>query len=127
MKNIILLTFLVISVNSFGQQTGIKESFQKSIVKLDENSKRMSLKEFVENIYISSLNTFEGEKIIMNRDELTVAIKNKSVKLEPRKLKDLNDISVDQVKSFEYKKDDVTTALFGAKGEMFGIVVIQLK
>ncbi|HAD80373.1 MAG TPA: hypothetical protein DCF99_14710, partial [Flavobacteriaceae bacterium] len=111
MKNILLLSLLIISINSFGQQNGIKESFQKSTTKLDESSDRKTLKEFVENIYINSLNTFEGEKSLMNIDELSVQVKRNSGKFEAMKLKDLNDISVDQLKSFEYKKDKTIEAL----------------
>ncbi|MGV0937000.1 hypothetical protein [Empedobacter falsenii] len=127
MKNILLLSLLIISINSFGQQNGIKESFQKSTTKLDESSDRKTLKEFVENIYINSLNTFEGEKSLMNIDELSVQVKRNSGKFEAMKLKDLNDISVDQLKSFEYKKDKTIEALYGRRGELFGMVMIELK
>ncbi|HAR72732.1 MAG TPA: hypothetical protein DCR77_04915 [Flavobacteriaceae bacterium] len=127
MKNILLLSLLIISINSFGQQNGIKESFQKSTTKLDESSDRKTLKEFVENIYINSLNTFEGEKSLMNIDELSVQVKRNSGKFEAMKLKDLNDISVDQLKSFEYKKNKTIEALYGRRGELFGMVMIELK
>ncbi len=127
MKNILLLSLLIISINSFGQQNGIKESFQKSTTKLDKSSDRKTLKEFVENIYINSLNTFEGEKSLMNIDELSVQVKRNSGKFEAMKLKDLNDISVGQLKSFEYKKDKTIEALYGRRGELFGMVMIELK
>ncbi len=127
MKNILLLSLLIISINSFGQQNGIKESFQKSTTKLDESSDRKTLKEFVENIYINSLNTFEGEKSLMNIDELSVQVKRNSGKFEAMKLKDLNDISVGQLKSFEYKKNKTIEALYGRRGELFGMVMIELK
>ncbi len=116
MKNILLLSLLIISINSFGQQNGIKESFQKSTTKLDKSSDRKTLKEFVENIYINSLNTFEGEKSLMNIDELSVQVKRNSGKFEAMKLKDLNDISVGQLKSFEYKKDKTIESLYGRRG-----------
>ena len=127
MKNILLLSLFIISINSFGQQNGIKESFQKSTTKLDKSSDRKTLKEFVENIYINSLNTFEGEKSLMNIDELSVQVKRNSGKFEAMKLKDLNDISVGQLKSFEYKKDKTIEALYGRRGELFGMVMIELK
>ncbi|MDM1550137.1 MULTISPECIES: hypothetical protein [Empedobacter] len=127
MKNILLLSLFIISINSFGQQNGIKESFQKSTTKLDESSDRKTLKEFVESIYINSLNTFEGEKPSINIDELSVQIKRNSGKFESMKLKDLNDISVGQLKSFEYKKDKTIEALYGRRGELFGMVMIELK
>ena len=127
MKNILLLSLLIISINSFGQQNGIKESFQKSTTKLDKSSDRKTLKEFVESIYINSLNTFEGEKLLINTDELSVQIKRNSGKFESMKLKDLNDISVGQLKSFEYKKDKTIEALYGRRGELFGMVMIELK
>ena len=127
MKNILLLSLLIISINSFGQQNGIKESFQKSTTKLDKSSDRKTLKEFVENIYINSLNTFEGEKLLINTDELSVQVKRNSGKFESMKLKDLNDISVGQLKSFEYKKDKTIEALYGRRGELFGMVMIELK
>ena len=127
MKKITLLILLIISIHSFGQQNGIKESFPKKTIKLDENTQRLSLKEFVENIYINSLNTFEGEKPLMNVEELNVQMKRNSGKFQFMKLKDLNDISVDQIKSFEYKKDKKTEALYGVIGELFGMVTVELK
>ena len=127
MKNILLLSLLIISINSFGQQKVLTNSIKKITTKLDKSSDRKTLKEFVESIYISSLNTFEGEKLLINTDELSVQVKKNSGKFESMKLKDLNDISVDQLKYFEYKKDKTIEALYGRRGESFGMVMIELK
>ena len=127
MKNILLLSLFIISINSFGQQKVLRNSIKKITTKLDESSDRKTLKEFVESIYINSLNTFEGEKLLINTDELSVQVKRNSGKFESMKLKDLNDISVDQLKSFEYKKDKTIEALYGRRGELFGMVMIELK
>ena len=127
MKNIIVLTFLFVSIHSFGQQKTLTNAIKKSTFILDKSQKRMSLKEFVETIYITSLNTFEGEEILINPDELNVVLINDSGQSESIKLKELNDISVDQLQSFEYKRDKITEALYGARGEKFGIVILQLK
>lgn len=64
MKNILLLSLLIISINSFGQQEVLTNSIKKTTTKLDKSSDRKTLKEFVESIYINSLNTFEGEKLL---------------------------------------------------------------
>ncbi|WP_291074041.1 hypothetical protein [Empedobacter sp. UBA5987] len=64
MKNILLLSLLIISINSFGQAKTLSNSIKKSTTKLDESEKRITLRDFVENIYINALNTFEGEKIV---------------------------------------------------------------
>jgi hypothetical protein len=127
MRKIIFIALLFISVNSFGQNNGIKETFQNLTVKLDNNTKKLSLKQFVESLYTNSLNALEGEKSGMNIDDLNVSIKNKEGKFELMKLKDLNDIPFDQIESFEYKKDKYTTALYGTVGEKFGMVTLELK
>ncbi|GEM_PF-475277 len=127
MKNILLLSLFMISINSFGQQKVLTNTIQKSTTKLDKNSDRKTLKEFVESIYINSLNAFEGEKPLINIDELSVQVKRNSGKFESIKLTDLNNISVDQLKSFEYKKDKTIEALYGRRGELFGMVMIELK
>lgn len=114
-------------MNSFGQQKTLSNSIKKSTTKLEESQKRISLREFVESIYINSLNAFKEEKILMNTDELNVVVKDKSGISKTVKLKDLNSISVDQLQSFEYKKDKIISALYGVNGEKFGKVILELK
>ena len=64
MKSIILLQHYLFQLIVLDKQKTLSNSIKKSTTKLDESEKRITLRDFVENIYINALNTFEGEKIV---------------------------------------------------------------
>lgn len=125
MKKIILFSMLLISVNSFAQQNGLKESFQASAVKL-ENQERQSLQDFVENIYINAVNTFNGKQSLVKKGKYRVALIDKDGKRKAINSSQLSDYFVDDLKSFKFEKSKTSDVLYGSNGELFGIITIEL-
>lgn len=125
-KKITQVLFLLVGLYSFGQEK-MPVNRSKCLLEDTEIKQRVSLKFFVENIYKNSSDFNHGRKpAIKDGDYDVVVIKNSK---EPYnkylKTKDLENIYVEDIKeiTFQKKKD----LLYGHFGDLFGIVIIELK
>lgn len=125
-KKFTQVLFLLVGLYSFGQES-LPINKSKSLLEDTEIKQRVSLKFFVENIYKNSSDFSHGKKpSIKEGDYDVVVIKNSE---EPYnrylKTKDLENIYVEDIKeiTFQKKKD----LLYGHFGDLFGIVIIELK
>lgn len=136
-KKVIIGLCLLVGINVNAQELTVRPPHPgRSIAKLlieapsevkEEN--KLNLQEYVERLYqLSSAWYNDGALPIIKSGEYLVIIVGNEGKYnsEPSYSKDLATIKREDVKSIEYKNGPSITALYGARGGLFGIVFITL-
>ncbi|MDM1409028.1 hypothetical protein [Myroides sp. DF42-4-2] len=132
MKKIVTLVMLTVSSLAFSQEkiTKLAPSVTKLVIQREENiqiENRISLQDFIENIYINSSQYFnEGALPLVEKGEFNVILLDKDSKQINMKSSDFKDYTPDDIKAFTFEKS-VVSRIYGLQGYYFGIVTIKLK
>ena len=132
MKELILTFTILLSTLSFAQEKKglVPSSGKLNVVNLsdEENRNKPSLQQMVENMYNDAVAVLENGKVLYKSGEFLVYVFNKRTNdSQLIESKDLNQINVEDIKSFKFSKDASHVALFGSKVESTGMVWIELK
>lgn len=123
---------LTVSSLAFSQEkiTKLAPSVTKLVIQREENiqiENRISLQDFIENIYINSSQYFnEGALPLVEKGEFNVILLDKDSKQINMKSSDFKDYTPDDIKAFTFEKS-VVSRIYGLQGYYFGIVTIKLK
>lgn len=137
-KKVIICLCLLMGINVSAQELTVRPPHpgvpsRSPLIEKDSEVKeenKLNLQEYVERLYqLSSAWYNDGAlPIIKSGEYLVIMVGNEGkYSTEPSYSKDLATIKRDDVKSIEYKNGPSITALYGARGGLFGIVFVTLK
>ena len=133
MKKIFLSFTLLLSTLSFAQERkGLPPSSGKLKVVVGlsdaEKMKIPTLQQLVEKMYNDAVAVLDNSKVVYKEGEYPVYVFNKRTKeYNLMESKDVNQIKIEDIKSFKYSKDSSDVVLFGSRVETTGMVWIELK
>lgn len=137
-KKVIIGLCLLVGINVSAQELTLRpphigRSISKLLIEAPSEIKeenKLNLQEYVERLYqLSSAWYNDGALPVIKSGEYLVIIVGNEGKYnsEPSYSRDLAGIKREDIKSIEYKNGSSITALYGARGGLFGIVFITLK
>lgn len=131
MNQLIIASTLLFSVVTFGQELNkLPPSTSNTLViKFTEAEllNKPTLQELAETLYTNSVAVFENGNSIYKTGEFPIYVNFlKSNGFKTIKSKEVNNLDVNKIKSFMYQKSDVESALFGANGEITGMIYIEI-